>query len=204
MKITALKTQVKNPERISVFVDNMYTFSLTMNEILEHKLKKDLEVTEADIEAYKKLSLDGKLRARTQEWLMGRPHSTKELKEYLYKKKADADLQHKFIQEFERTGLLNDEQFARWCAERLIRKGKSRRAVQNELRSKGVEQHVADALLAEDVESDSIRITRLVEKLRTRPRYADDKKLIAYLISKGFMYEDIKSAIKLREPEADV
>ncbi len=203
MKITALKTQVKNPERISVFVDNTYTFSLTMNEILEHKLKKDLEVTEADIEAYKKLSLDGKLRARTQEWLMGRPHSTKELKEYLYKKKADADLQHKLIREFERTGLLNDEQFARWCAERLMRKGKSRRAVQSELRSKGVEQHVADALLAEDVESDSTRIARLVEKLRTRSRYADDKKLIAYLISKGFMYEDIKSAIKLREPEAD-
>lgn len=204
MKITALKTQVKNPERVSIFVDGAYTFSLTINEVLEQKLKKDLEVTEADVEAYKKMSLDGKLRARAQEWLMGRPHSAKELKEYLYKKKADPDLQLKLLQEFQRSRLQSDEVFAQWSAERLARKGKSKRAVQNELRSKGIERDIIERALAKTTAPDSVQIARLVEKLRSRSRYADDKKLIAYLISKGFSYEDIKTALRVREPEVDV
>jgi regulatory protein len=203
MRITALKTQVKNPERVSIYVDGAYTFSLTINEVLEQKLKKDLEVTQADIEAYKKISSDGKIRARAQEWLMGRPHSAKELKEYLYKKKTDPDLQHKLLQEFQLSGLQSDEAFAQWSVERLLRKGKSKRAVQNELRSKGIERSTIEDVLAMAATSDTAQIAILIEKLRTRSRYADDKKLIAYLISKGFSYDDIKSALTFREPEAD-
>lgn len=42
MKITALKAQIKNPERVSVFVDGKYSFSLTINEVIDQKIKKDL------------------------------------------------------------------------------------------------------------------------------------------------------------------
>ncbi len=195
MKITALKAQVKNPSRVSIFVDSKYTFSLTINEVIEYKLKKDLDITEADIETYKKLSADGKLRARAYEWLMGRPHSTKELKDYLYKKKTDPDLQQKLISEFTDKGILSDERFARWAAERLMRKNKSRRAVQNELRAKGIDAQTIQQVMADQPANDTGHLNVLIAKLQTRPRYSDPKKLIAYLISKGFSYQDIKEAL---------
>jgi hypothetical protein len=33
MKITAIKQQVKNPERVSIFVDGKYEFSLSLDEL---------------------------------------------------------------------------------------------------------------------------------------------------------------------------
>lgn len=203
MKITALKAQVKNPERVSVFVDHAYTFSLTLNEVLEHKLKKETEITEADIAAFKKLSEDGKLRTRAYEWLMGRPHSTKELRDYLYKKKTDKDLQEKLIAEFTQKGVLSDERFAEWSAERLLRKNKSSRAIANELRAKGIDSVTIQSIVSREEISDRESLVVLIQKLQTRSRYADQKKLIAYLQTKGFSYSDIKSALEIIEPEQE-
>ena len=82
MKITKLSAQVKNPDRVNVFLDGKYSFSLTIDQVLEHKVKKDLEIDEQDVKKFEKLSLDGKLRQRALEWLMIRPHSEKEVMDY--------------------------------------------------------------------------------------------------------------------------
>ena len=42
MKITALKQQIKSADRVSVFVDEKYSFSLSLDDILTHKIKKGL------------------------------------------------------------------------------------------------------------------------------------------------------------------
>ena len=78
MKITAIKAQQKNPDRVSVFADGTYVFSLTIDQVLQTGLKRGIEIGQAELDTYKKLSADGKLKARTYEWLLGRPHSTKE------------------------------------------------------------------------------------------------------------------------------
>lgn len=199
MKITALKAQVKNAERVSIFVDGKYMFSLTINEVIEYKLKKDLEVTEADIETYKKLSADGKLRARAYEWLMGRPHSTKELRDYLFKKKTDKDLQAKLISEFTDKGILSDQRFAEWSVERLERKNKSQRAIISELRAKGIDTTIIQSVVGSGDSKDAQQLVTLLAKLQSRPRYTDQQKLIAYLLSKGYRYDDIKQALGLTQ-----
>jgi hypothetical protein len=91
MKITSIKQQVKNPERVSIFVDNKYEFSLSLDELVKYKLKNNDELTAADVKKYKKISADGKLRGRSLEWLMNRPHSEREFRDYLYRKKAEPD-----------------------------------------------------------------------------------------------------------------
>ena len=124
MKITALKQQIKNADRVSIFVDNKYSFSLILDDILLYKLKKGLELREADVVVFKKLSNDGKLRLRAYEWLMGRPHSTRELTDYLRRKKAEPDLVAELVQDFTQKGTLNDAYFADWFYEKSIRKNK--------------------------------------------------------------------------------
>ncbi len=203
MKITALKAQIKNPERVSIFVDSKYSFSLTLSEVLDQKLKKDLIVSEVDISAYKKLSNDGKIKARAFEWLLNRPHSTHELKDYFYRKQVDKELQENLIEEFRAKGVLNDERFADWSSERLKRKNKSTRAITNELRSKGVDHVTIQSIVSREGVNDSDALAALIQKLSTRPRYSDQKKLITYLLSKGFSYGDVKSALSLQEPEQE-
>ncbi|MCA9324234.1 hypothetical protein KC992_04000, partial [Candidatus Saccharibacteria bacterium] len=99
MKITQIKQQVKNPERVSVFVDGKYSFSLTLDQLLSEKLKKDIELETERVKQLVKLSDEGKIRARALEWLLTRPHSTREFRDYLYRKKAEKDLIEKLVEE---------------------------------------------------------------------------------------------------------
>jgi hypothetical protein len=100
MKITSIKQQVKNAERVSVFVDGKYTFSLSLDELLAHKLKTNDELGAHDVKKFKKISADGKLRARALEWLMSRPRSEREFRDYLYRKKAETEQIENLVNEF--------------------------------------------------------------------------------------------------------
>lgn len=197
MKITQLKQQVKNPERASIFVDGKYSFSLTLDQVLQEKLKKDVALDQSRLKQLQKLSEEGKLRARTLEWLLRRPHSSKELRDYLYKKNVEKDLIKKMVLEFTDNKYLNDVEFARWFAENRIRKNKSTREITAELNAKGINREIIASIL-EDSESadEKKRIKELVTKLRSRSRYKDEDKLILYLQRKGFKWSDIKEVVK--------
>lgn len=195
MKITAIKAQVKTDNRVSVFLDGKYSFSLTLDQLLEQKLKKNDEIDEEKVKELKKLSDEGKLKARAMEWLMGRPHSTRELRDYFYRKKVEKDLADALVEEFTEKKYLNDETFGRWFSENRLRKNKSVRAIRSELMSKGLPHSTIQSIVTELETGDKEALKALVNKLRNRPRYQDTQKLKAYLVSKGFSYDDIKQAL---------
>ena len=194
LKVTSIKEQVKNPNRVSVFVDDKYSFSLTLDQLLEQKLKKNVEIDEPRLVELKKLSDEGKLKAKALDWLMVRPHSKKEFREYAYRKKIEKDLSESWLQEFEAKKYLDDQKFAQWFAENRMRKNKSGRAIMAELASKGVSREIIQEVIVEQ-SNDEESLGKLIIKLKRRTRYQDEKKLIAYLLSKGFRYEDVKSAL---------
>lgn len=195
MKITAIKAQAKSDERVSVFVEGKYSFSLNLDQLLQEKIKKNDEIDEIKIKQLKKLSDEGKIKQRALEWLMGRPHSERELRDYLYRKKADKDLIDNIIDEFIEKKYLNDENFARWFAELRRRKNKSTREITSELKSKGVSQVIVQTVMSDDEKTDMESLKLLLIKLSSRSRYKDENKLKAYLVSKGFNYSDIKDAL---------
>jgi regulatory protein len=203
MKITAIKAQVKNDNRVSIFLEGKYSFSLTLDQLLEEKIKKNDEIDEQRLKILKKLSDEGKLKQRTLEWVLGRPHSTKEFKDYLYKKQADKELIEAWIDEFTEKNYLDDEKYALWFAENRRRKNKSDRAITSELYSKGISPDIIkktiDELSLDDAGEEKSEISALkllLEKIGSRPRYQDEQKLKTYLLSKGFNYQDIKTVIE--------
>lgn len=202
MIITAIKQQIKQANRVSVFVDGKYSFSLTLDQLLDEKLKKGDELDELRIKQLKKLSDEGKLKQRALEWLLMRPHSTREFRDYMYRKKAEKDLIEAWVEDFTNKKYLDDESFARWFAENRRRKNKSNRAIQSELMSKGISpvtiQSIVTTLDENDSSSDKTEneaLILIVNKLRKRPRYQDDQKLIQNLLGKGFRYGQIKEAL---------
>jgi regulatory protein len=125
MVVTNLKEQVKNPDRVSVFVDGKYSFSLTLSEVLTEKIKVGLELNGAKINDLKKISEEGKLKMRVLAWITMRPHSERELRDYLFRKKVDKDMAQSLIEWVQTKGFQDDESFARWFAEGRLRKNKS-------------------------------------------------------------------------------
>src|SRR5437868_6845591 len=87
MKITAIKAQVKNTERISIYVDEKYSFSLGYNQLLDQKLHVGLEVDEARIAELKHISDFGKAYERALNYVMIRPRSVREVQDYARRKK---------------------------------------------------------------------------------------------------------------------
>lgn len=75
MKITAIKAQVKNPERVSIYVDEKYAFSLNHAQLLDLKIRIGLELDDAHLAELKKASELGKAYERALIFSMIRPRS---------------------------------------------------------------------------------------------------------------------------------
>lgn len=192
MKITAIIQQVKNPDRASIFIDGKYSFSLTLNELVGEKLKISQDIEEPALRRLKKMSEDGKLRARALEWVLNRPRSQREFKDYMFRKKADPDIAGRLLQDFTEKRYLDETRYAEWLADLRRRKGKSERAIRSELAGKGIDREVVAETLA-DGDDELERLRALVAKKGQLPRYkADPQKFMQYLARQGFAYEDIK------------
>ncbi len=196
MKISSIKQQVKNPERASIFIDGKYAFSLSLNELVMEKLKIGQELDEPEQKRLKKLSDDGKLKARALEWVLNRPHSVREFKDYMYRKKAEPDMTDRLITEFTERGYLSETNFANWLIDVRRRSGKSERAIHAELSKKGIDREVVQGIMEDD--GDELeRLRGIVTKKGDLPRYkADPQKFMAYLARQGFSYDDIKQVLQ--------
>ena len=202
MKITALKQQVKNPERVSVFVDDKYGFSLSLDEAVKYKVKNDQDLSPADVKKFKKISEDGKLKARALAWVLNRPHSIRELHDYMRRKKAEQELTDNLVSEFTTKKYLDDAYYAKWLYEMRARAGKSNRAIKSELASKGVDREVVNSLIEEQGDDEAERLRGVIAKKQKLSRYQKDStKLIQYLTSQGFSYSLIKQELKPQDPE---
>jgi regulatory protein len=195
MQITAIKQQVKNPERVSIFVDGKYSFSLNLNELMAEKLKNDEEIDGSRLKKLKKLSEDGKLRMRGLEWVMNRPHSTREFRDYMFRKKADPALTDELIAEFSTKKYLDDLAYGQWLLEIRQRAGKSNRAIKAELFKKGLDREQVELVLQQSG-SEAERLRLVIAKKSQLARYRDDpQKLKMYLLRQGYDYDLVRRVV---------
>lgn len=189
IRITNLKQGVKNPERVNVFVNGKFEFSLDVAQVVDFKLKVGQEISEEDLVELKSASEFGKLYQRTLEWILTRPRAERETRDYLYKKiyekKMNKDYIEKIIDKLKNKKYLNDLGFAEWYVEnRFIKKGISKKRLSMELRKKGITDENVEKVL--DTRNDEEEIKKIIAKKRDK---YDDDKLIQYLCRQGFPYQ---------------
>ena len=197
MKITAIRQQVKQANRYSVFVDGKYSFSLSETALLASGIASGQELDDAQLKTYKKLSASDKAYGRALRYVAMRPRSEWEVAFYLRRKEVDEDEARAIIGRLQKAGLLDDLAFARaWVANRRLLKATSKRRLAQELHQKHVPDATIEQVMAED-EGDEQQILRdLIDKKRRLPRYkADETKLMQYLARQGYGYDDIKNAL---------
>lgn len=141
-----------------------------------------------------------------------RPHSKKEISDYLWKKTLNRKLKnHKTGEFYEKKGVskisveqvlsrliekkyIDDEKFAKfWVENRNQRKGSSIKKLKSELFSKGISSDIIEQVLSESNRNNEDEIQKIIAK--KAKRYADEQKLIAYLARQGFSFDEIKKAI---------
>ena len=83
LKITDLKQGAKNPNRVNVFVNGKYSFSLDVAQVVDFGVKVGRVLSETELEEMKRASEFGKAYQRALEWVLVRPRSVGELRDYL-------------------------------------------------------------------------------------------------------------------------
>ncbi len=83
LKITDIKAAVRDENRVNVFVNSKYEFSLDIAQLVDFKIKIGLVISEEELEKFKQASEFGKLYQRALEWVLIRPRSLKETRDYL-------------------------------------------------------------------------------------------------------------------------
>lgn len=216
-KITSISAQARNPDRVNISVDGEYRFSLDIFQLTDLGVKIGKEYTEEELAMLESESSYGKLYMKALEYTMLRPHSSREMRDYLWRKTRETkyrartgeiksragvaqEVADRVYDRLSEKGYIDDEKFARWWVEnRNLRKGASQRKLQAELAAKGVPQSIVSVVLAQTERNDTDELAKIVAKKRTK--YPDEQKLIAYLARQGFSYDDIKTVLAA---EADV
>ena len=212
MKITGITSQQKSNNRINVMVDGVYRFSLDIFQVADLGIRVGAEYTDEQLTEIETESQFGKVYARALEYCLMRPHSAKEVRDYLYRKTRTVKLRSKKTGElYDKPGVsssitqrvydrliekghISDENFTRyWVDNRSLTKGASRRKLTSELQAKGVESSIIEKYLSQSDRSDEDELVKIIAK--KQKRYPDRQKFIQYLARQGFSYDDIKSSL---------
>ena len=199
MKITDIDVQKKNKNRVSVYVDGEYSFSLEQIDALRLSLKIGMDITDDDIRKYNVESNLGKARSKAGDMLSRRPYSVYEFKSKLLDKGFDDVIVNSVADEFSELGYLDDFEYAKLYIEDARLKMKGDKKIAYELSLKGVsERTVRDALSeCEEVPLDAIaNIINTKYASMDINDYKVKQKITAYLASRGFSFSEINDAVR--------
>lgn len=227
MKVTKIQQQVKRKDRYSIYIDEKYLFSLNEFQLASSGLRIGKELSPSEVEDFATQSQFGKAYERSLNYVMIRPRSEKEIKDYLTrtylypkpKSYVDKNGQRHFKkQEIDKLktlemiegvtnrlndkGYINDLRFTEsWVQSRMLHKKPSRRKLEQELYAKGIDQKIIATVLQNENLNEKDNLLELVKKKRKLLRYQDDQKLITYLLRQGFNYEDVRDTINNKDEE---
>ena len=228
-KITGLKQGVRNPDRVNVYVNSKFAFSLDVAQVVDFKIKVGLVVSEEQLAEFKKASEFGKLYQRALEWALVRPRSEKECRDYLWRKLAKlssdtrprARLYGAQPLPVAPAGATKSSEDIRELSLTIIERLKSRGYlddfkfaeyyVENRFVKKGVslkrlrmelmKKGVSKEIVEEVLAGSGRNDEEEIRKMivKKRSRYTDEK-LTAYLVRQGFSYDLVRELIeKTRE-----
>jgi len=196
-KITALKAQKRNSQRINVYLDDEFAFGLSryaaawlqLGQELSPEKIKELQDVDAQEVAYQ----------RALNFISYRPRSEAEVRKNLMKHDTPEEVIPEVLDRLRRIGLVDDVQFAQtWVENRSTFRPRGRRALVAELRQKGIGDEAIDEVLF-DLDEDSLAYQAALKQSR-KYKGLDwqnfRQKMSAFLARRGFNYGVAKPVIE--------
>ncbi len=202
-KITAIEPQKREPDRVNIHLDGNYAFGLTR--ITAAWLKVGQELSEEKIASLR--GQDDRERAYQQAmlFLSYRPRSESEIRQNLSKHEFSKDVIEQTLERLRENRLADDGQFARaWVENRNTFRPRSRRALQIELRQKGLSDEAARSAL-EGLDEEALAYSAGLKKarrLQSEEWSEFRKKLSEHLTRRGFPYTVTASVVSRSWNEA--
>jgi regulatory protein len=204
-KITALRFQKRNRDRVNVYLDGR--FALGLPAIVAASLHAGQALSDAELEILKQQGAVEEAYNRTLNYLSYRPRSRAEVTAYLQQRGVSESQIADVTDRLQRVGLLDDEAFAQfWVENRERFRPRGLHALRYELRSKGVDdQAIEQALAAVNVSASAYEAaSKKARQLSHTDQETFYRKLVEYLARRGFDYEVAREATERHWAELSV
>lgn len=195
--ITALKAQTKNRQRLNIYLDGEYAFSLSRIVAAWLQVGQSL-----DEEKIAKLLADDQVESTYQRALRLisiRPRTEKELEQYFTKWSVPPSVQTLIVERLRSNGWINDQQFAeQWVDNRLAFHPTSKKALRFELQQKGVQPNLIAAAIQDCNEEEMAfqAAQKIMPRLNNVSRQIFRQKVYSYLARRGFPYDVISEVME--------
>ncbi len=191
-KITAITAQKHKPDRVNIFLDGEFAFGLSRitaawlktGDVLSEEKMGKLQADDTRERAYQQALLYLSYRARSE----------KEIRQNLRKHEIPEEIIEETLERLKNSRLADDNQFAQmWVENRSTFRPRSKRALEIELRQKGLNNEAIQASLSE-VDEDALAYEAgLKRAARFKGQEWNEfrKKLSEFLARRGFSYSTI-------------
>ncbi len=193
MIITKIERQKKNKLRFSVFIDDVYAFSVSEDVYARFVLHQGQELTDAERDEIERSETEVSVRQSALRFRSYRPRSTKEIVDHLQKKGFDETNIRQAVTYLIENKLLNDEEFARMlCRDKMTLRPLGKLSMKQLLFKKGIERNIVDRILAEFYTAESENALALKEAERKYKRVASlpvitkKKRIYEHLVRRGY------------------
>lgn len=195
-QVTAIEPQVKRPNRLNLYIDDHFALGLSVYAAAGVRVGQDL--ARADLERLAHAEALEQAREAALRFLEIRPRSEQELRMRLRKKNYTEEIITQVIARLGDAQLVDDKDFAKyWVENREGFKPRSKRALQYELRQKGVAaDDIARAVKKIDERDSAYRAAR-PKALRWKDldARAFREKLSGMLARRGFDYSVTRETV---------
>jgi regulatory protein len=191
--ITALTVQKRNSERVNVFLDGQFGFGLSS--AVAGNLHIGQTLTAEKIDQLQQLDKVEIAKQAAYRLISYRPRTVAEIKKRLRSKGYAEAVIEQVVDKLRSIDLLDDEAFGRyWIEQRETFKPRSRFALRQELREKGVPERVIERLLSELDEEASARraASKRLQRWENLPREEFLRKMSGHLRRRGFDFDVIR------------
>ncbi|MDX1421144.1 MAG: RecX family transcriptional regulator [Rubricoccaceae bacterium] len=195
--ITRVAQQKRDPERVSVFIDDAFAFGLTLDLAVQEGLRRGTRLTVEEQTALLAKEQVHRARAAALDYLSYGAKTTAEVRRKLRGKGYDEAAVEDALAAMEGYGYLDDAAYARaFVRGRFAGRGYGPQRLRADLYKRGVDRALIDAALdeladAEDLGEAARRHGR--RRWRTLAREEDlrkrKKKTMDFLVRRGFSYD---------------
>lgn len=205
MIVTSIQENKKNKKRMSVFLDDEYSFSCYKETLLEEGICEGCVLGGSDVDRIR--VTDGRQYAWNCaiQYLSRSLRSEKQVADKLRERGVDPRLIAETMQRLHECRLVDDAEFARLYAQNAYERY-GRREVVRRLREKGIAQEVIDEVTAQPV--DTGVLDKYVMRLMKRYSKEDPRnragKVMRSLAARGFEFDDIRLAVLRFEKQQNV
>ena len=200
MKITEVSLQKNNPQRVNVYADGDYVFSLDEVDALVMGIKPGREITDQDLKNCLFESQFSKAKSKAMEILSRKPLSKQMLSDELQKKEYDEVVIAEVINEFESLGYLDDYNYAMLYIEYAASKIWGEKKIRYELSAKGVDSNTAEDAICASQLPGTEEIAELIKQKYAGEDTHDIKvkqRIFRFFASRGFDFSLVEKALKL-------